>query len=176
MTTDRHYDQQGRPTIGLDYSYDLDAAQHFLADHVDQLIVAFDHHAPNPEVLIYVETSDGTLSAGDYYLWPLLHQTSTRINAELAEMRRNNEGRWRWNCRRGGLKKWAKRMPLLHNLIRIRKSTIHALCSWDLQDSRPKALVVLNTDRNLTGLTRQEVLEMVDVSTWPANALIHRKG
>ena len=162
MTTDRHYDQQSRPLIGLDYSYDLDAAQHFLADHAYELIVAFDHHALDPAVFIYLATPDGTLSAGDYHLWPLLHRTSTRINAELAEMRRNNEGRWRWDYWRTGLKKWAKRMPLLHNLIRIRKSTIHALRTWDLKDRRPKGLVVLNTDRDLTGLTRQEALGMAN--------------
>ena len=162
MTTERHYDQQGRPQIGLQNSYDLDAAQHFLADHADALIVAFDHNALDPDVLIYVATPDGTLSAGDYHLWPLLHRTSTRINTELTEMRRNNEGRWRWDYWRTGLRKWAKRMPLLHNLIRIRKSTIHALRTWDLKDRRPRELVVLNTDRDLTGLTRQEALGMVN--------------
>ena len=161
MSESRRYDHLGRPPIGLKYSYDLDAAQHFLADHAEELIVAFDHHAADPEVFIYVATPDGTLSAGDYYLWPLLHRTATRIDAEVTEMRRKDEMRWRWDHYRGSLRKWVKRMPQLHNLIRIRKSIIHALCDWDLQDMRPKGLVVLNTDRNLTGLTRQEALELV---------------
>ena len=56
MSDDRRYDQQGRPPIGLPYSYDVDAAQHFLGDHAADVIVAFDHHAVNPEVSIYVET------------------------------------------------------------------------------------------------------------------------
>ena len=162
MIESRQYDRVGRPPIGLKYSYDLDAAQHFLADHAEELIVAFDHHAADPEVFIYVATTDGTLSAGDYYLWPLLHQTATRIDAELSEMRRNDEGSWRWHHYRGSLSKWVKRMPQLHNLIRIRKSTIQALCTWDLHDRRPRELVVLNTDRILTGLTRQEALEVVN--------------
>lgn len=157
----RSYDQEGRPPIALQYSYDLDAAQHFLADHAADLIVAFDHHAANPDVSIYAATPDGTLSAGDYYLWPLLHHTSNRINAAIAEMRLNREGSWRWDHYRRGLRKWAKRMPQLHNLIRIRKATIQALCTWDLQDSRPGELVVLNTGRNLTGLSREEALESV---------------
>ena len=80
MTTDsRDYDRQGRPGINEQYAHDVDTAQHFLADHAAELIVAFDHHAANPEVFIYVETDDGTLSAGDYYLWPLLHWTAQRI-------------------------------------------------------------------------------------------------
>ena len=37
------------PPIGLQNSYDLDTAQHFLADHAEELIVAFDHHTVNPE-------------------------------------------------------------------------------------------------------------------------------
>ena len=162
MSADRSYDDRGRPPIGLQYRYDVDSAQHFLADHAEELIVAFDHDAVDPEVFIYVATPDRILSAGDYYLWPLLHQTATRIDAEVSEMRRSGEVRWRWGYARNTLGKWVKRMPLLHNLIRIRKSTILALCSWDLQDRRPKELVVLNTDRNLTGMTRQEALETVD--------------
>ena len=79
MSDYRDYDHRGRPPVGLEYSYDLDSAQHFLADHAADVIVVFDHHAANPDVSIYVETPDGTLSAGDYYLWPLLHQTATRI-------------------------------------------------------------------------------------------------
>ena len=162
VSESRHYDRLGRPPFGLRNSYDLDAAQLFLADHAEDLTVAFDHHSVDPEVFIYVATTDGTLSAGDYYLWPLLHQTATRIDAELSEMRRNSEGRWRRDYYWGGLRKWVKRMPQLHNLIRIRKSTIHALCTWDLHDIRPRELVVLNTDRSLTGMTRQEALEMVN--------------
>ena len=162
MSEPRHYDHLGRPPICLQNSYDLDAAQHFLADHAEELIVAFEHHAVDPQVFIYAATPDGTLSAGDYYLWPLLHQTATRIDAEVSEMRRNDEGRWRWHYYRRSLRKWVKRMPQPHNLIRIRKSTIHALCTWDLHDRRPRELVVLNTDRSLTGMTRQEALEMVN--------------
>ena len=113
-------------------------------------------------MFIYVATPDGTLSAGEYYLWPLLHQTATRIDAEVSEMRLKNEGRWRWDYYRGSMRKWLKRMPQLHNLIRIRKATIQALCTWDLDGRRPKDLVVLNTDRNLTGIMRQDALEMVN--------------
>lgn len=160
MNHSRQYDSQSRPPIGASNRYDLDAAQHFLADHAEVLIVAFDHHATNPEVLIYVDTPDGTLSAGDYYLWPLLHRTATRIDAEVSEMS-NKEDRY-WSYYNRGVTKWVKRMPQLHNLIRIRKSTIHALRTWDLKDKRPRELVVLNTDRDLTGLTRQEALGLAN--------------
>ena len=159
----RDYDRQGRPVISLQNSHDVDTAQHFLADHADELIVAFDHHAVDPDVFIYVATPDGTLSAGDYYLWPLLHQTAKRIGAELAKMRRQGDGYWQWRHYSGSLRKWERRMPQLHTLIRIRKSTVHALCAWDLQGMRPKELVVVNTGRNLTGMTRQEALDMVDM-------------
>ena len=162
LNRDRFYDQQGRPAINLQNSHDLDTAQHFLADHAAELIVAFDHHAIDPEVLIYVMTPEGELSAGDYYLWPLLNQTAKRVSVELYEMKRKNEGPWRWYHYRGSLEKWVKRMPQLYTLIRIRKSTIHALCAWDLQNRRPKDLAVLNTDRNLTGLTRQAALDTVN--------------
>jgi hypothetical protein len=67
VTENRVYDSQGRPAVNLQNSHDLDTAQHFLADHADKLIVAFDHHAVDPEVFIYVVTPDGALSAGDYY-------------------------------------------------------------------------------------------------------------
>ena len=144
--------------MGTRYIYDLDAAQHFIADHAADLLVVFDHNAANPEVSLYVESPDGLLSAGDYYLWPLLHRTATRIDAGLTEMRRNNVGIWRWDYYRNGLRKWAKRMPRLHNLIRIRKSTIEALCTWDLDDRRPSELLVLNTDRDLTGMTREDAI------------------
>ena len=57
MTTDsRNYDRQGRPGLRRQNTHDLDSAQHFLADHAAELIVAFDHHATDPEVFIYVET------------------------------------------------------------------------------------------------------------------------
>ena len=162
VTESRVYDRQGRPVVGLRNSHDVDTAQHFLADHAAELIVAFDHHAVDPDVLIYVATPDGALSAGDYYLWPLLHRTAKRLGAELAEKRRNGEGLWGWDHYRGSLRKWVNRMPQLHTLIRIRKSTVHALCEWDLQDMRPKDLVVLNTDRDLAGMTRQEALDLVN--------------
>ena len=96
LQDNRYYDRRGRPLIGLENTHDIDSAQHFLADHAAELIVAFDHHAMDPDVFIYVETPEGTLSAGDFYLWPLLHQTSKRIDAELAEMRRKDQGSWRW--------------------------------------------------------------------------------
>ena len=51
---------------------------------------------------------------------------------------------------------------MLQTLIRIRKSTVHALCEWDLQGVRPKDLVLLNSERDLAGMTRQEALELVN--------------
>ena len=162
MTTDnRHYDRQGRPVIRDQYTHDVDTAQHFLADHAAELIVAFDHHAASPEVFIYVATPGGTLSAGDYFLWPLLHQTAERINTELDEMRGEQEA-WRWRYYRRRNMKWVRRMTLLQTLIRIRKSTVHALCAWDLQDMRPEDLVVLDTRQDLGGLTRQEALVVAE--------------
>ena len=50
---------------------------------------------------------------------------------------------------------------MLQTLIRIRKSTVHALCTWDLQGKRPEDLVVVDTDRNPNRPTGQEALEMV---------------
>ena len=140
------------------YIYDLDATQHFLADHAADLIVTFNHHVHDPEVSIYVETPGGLLSAGDYYLWSLLHRTTTRLEAEVDQMRLDSGEGWRWHYRRGGMRKWLKRLPRLHNLIRIRKATIEALCSWDLEDRRPRELVVLNTDRDLTGMTWEDAI------------------
>lgn len=163
-TDDRRYDRQGRPALNEQYTHDVDTAQHFLADHAAELIVAFDHHATDPEVCIYVATPDGSLSAGDYYLWPLLHRTAQRIYAELDESRREQE-RLRWRYHRRRTNKWVRRMTMLQTLIRIRKSTVHALCAWDLQGKRPEDLVVLDTDRKLNGLTRQEALEVVG-ATW----------
>ena len=149
-TDDRKFDLKGHPFIGERYTHDVDTAQHFLADH-----------ATNPEVFIYVETPDGSLSASDYYLWPLLHRTAQRIYAELYERRREQE-RWQRHNYRRRTNKWVRRITMLQTLIRIRKSTVHALCAWDLQDSRPEALTVLNTERDRTGLTRQEALETVN--------------
>ena len=57
----------------------MDTAQHFLADHAAELIVAFDHLATDPEVFVDVETPNGSISAGDYFLWPSLHRTAERI-------------------------------------------------------------------------------------------------
>ena len=74
MSAFRNYDHRGRPSIGIQNSYDLDSAQHFLADHAEWMIVGLEQHAANPEVSIYVETPDGTPSTVDYYLWPLLLQ------------------------------------------------------------------------------------------------------
>lgn len=158
MRERRTYDDRGRPPVGDRNIYDLDAAQHFLADHAADLIVTFNHDAPDPDVSIYVETPDGLLSAGDYYLWPLLHRTATRIEAEVDQMRLNSGEGWRWHYRRGGMRKWLRRLPRLHNLIRIRKATIEDLCSWDLKDRRPRELVVLNTDCDLTGMTREDAI------------------
>ena len=161
MTDSRNYDRQGRPRLHEQNTYDVDTAQHFLADHASELIVAFDHHATNPEVFIYVATPDDTLSTGDYFLWPLLHQTAERINAELTEQRRSDE-RWYSSYNHRRRIKWVRRMTLLQTLIRIRKSTVHALCAWDLRDERPESLVVLNTRNDLAGLTRQEALDILN--------------
>ena len=161
MTTGRRlYDRQGRPMLSDQNTHDLDTAQHFLADHATELIVAFDHHATNPEVFIYVVTSDGTLSGGDYYLWPLLHQTAERLQAEVNEKREQERSHWHYRNRR--IVKWIRRMPMLQTLIRIRKSTVHALCAWDLQRKRPEGLVVLDTAQDLAGLTRQEALAVAE--------------
>ena len=59
LPDNRFYDRKGRPSIGLENTHDIDTAQHFLADHAGELIVAFDHHATDPDVLIYVETPGG---------------------------------------------------------------------------------------------------------------------
>ena len=158
---EREYDELGRPRIGREYSYDLAVAQHFLADHAANLIVALDHHATNPEVLVYTETPEGTLSPGDYYIWPLYHRTAKRIQGELARMRPAGEGAWHEGYFQRTRSDWALRLSTPQSLTRIRTAAIHALFAWDLQDSRPEALTVLNTERNLTGLTRQEALETV---------------
>ena len=81
----------GRPHLFAGHTNDVDAAQHFLADHAERVIVAFDHNATDPGVFIYTETPDGVLSPGDYYLWPLLHETSERIKRELREIAESEE-------------------------------------------------------------------------------------
>ena len=48
---------------------------------------------------------------------------------------------------------------MLATLIRIRKTTVEAICSWDLDNRRPEGLTVLDTEENLTGLTRDQVME-----------------
>ena len=151
--------QNARPDLGTANIYDVDAAQHFLADHAASIIVAFDHDTMDPAVNIYTATPGGTLSPGDYYLWPLLHRTSERLRQEIDEIgRRTPAYRWRMDARR--LTKWQRRLPLLTTLIRIRRATIHALCRWDLTDSRPESLTVLNTRRDLTGLTMDQVSDV----------------
>ena len=151
--------QNARPALGIDNIYDVDAAQHFLADHAASIIVAFDHDAMAPAVTIYTATPEGALSPGDYYLWPLLHRTSERLRQEIGEIGRSTPGySWRMDARR--LTRWQRRLPLLTTLIRIRKATIHALCRWDLTGSRPESLTVLNTRRDLTGLTMDQVSDV----------------
>ena len=89
----------------------------------------------------------------------LLHQTSERLRQEIDESRRRAPGySWRMDARR--LTKWQRRLPLLTTLIRIRRATIHALCRWDLTGSRPESLTVLNTRRDLTGLTMDQVSDV----------------
>ena len=134
----------------------MDAAQRFLADHAASIIVAFDHDAMDPAVNIYTATPGGALSPGDYCPWPLLHRTSERLRREIGEIGRRAPGySRRMDVRR--LTKWQRRLPLLTTLIRIRRATIHALCRWDLTGSRPESLTVLNTRRDLTGLTMDQV-------------------
>ena len=61
------------------------------------------------------------------------------------------------------MRKWLKRMPQLHNLIRIRKATISGpLHLGPGTVGVPKTWLSLNTDRNLTGIMRQDALEMVN--------------
>ena len=151
----------GRPRLLGDNTYDVDAAKHFLADHAGDVIVAFDHDARNPEVVIYTNTPDGALSGGDYYLWPLLHQTAQRVEREIREQDASDDRyNWRYPDRRR-IAKWSRRLPLLTTLIRIRKATVQALCDWDLTNSRPAALRVMSTGRNLTGLTAEQAAEML---------------
>ena len=150
----------GRPSLLGTHTYDVDTAKHFLADHAGSVIVAFDHDATNPEVFIYTATPAGVLSAGDYYLWPLLHQTSQRIEGEIREQMDSNGRYTFYHSERRRLNKWSRRLPLLTTLIRIRKATVQALCEWDLTDSRPDALKVIDTNRDLTGLTVEQATEV----------------
>ncbi len=151
--------QGGRPPLMAGHTYDVDAAQHLLADHADRVIVAFDHDATDPRVFIYTQTPDGVLSPGDYYLWPLLHESSERIKREIGELA-SSEGRSVGYYDHRRLHKWCRRLPLLTTLIRIRKATVQALCEWELTNSRPDALTVINTDRDLTGLTAKQTAEL----------------
>ena len=118
-----------------------------------------DHDAMAPDVTIYTTTPEGVLSPGDYYLWPLLHDTSERLRREIEELAQA-QGRhsWHYNFRR--LRKWQRRIPLLTTLIRIRKAAIQALCTWDLTHTRPRFLTVINTSRDLTGLTVDEAVNI----------------
>ena len=146
----------GRPPLLANHTYDVDAAKHFLADHAGSVIVAFDHDARNPEVFIYTTTPEGVLSPGDYYLWPLLHQTAQRIEREIREWEATDQLSTFLYSDRRRLNKWSRRLPLLTTLIRIRKATVQALCDWDLTDSRPDTLKVVNTNRDLTGMTPEQ--------------------
>ena len=151
--------REGRRPLLANHTYDVDAAKHFLADHAGSVIVAFDHDARNPEVFIYTTTPDGVLSPGDYYLWPLLHQTAQRIEREIRERNAADQRASYFYSDRRRMDKWSRRLPLLTTLIRIRKATVHALCDWDLTDSRPDDLKVINTTRDLTGMTPEQAME-----------------
>ena len=102
----------GRPPLMAGHTYDVDAAQHLLADHADRVIVAFDHDATDPRVFIYTQTPDGVLSPGDYYLWPRLHETSERIKREIGELA-SSEGRSVGYYDHRRRHKWCRRLPLL---------------------------------------------------------------
>ena len=147
--------RNGRPALSTGQTRDVDTAQHFLADHADSIIVTFDHNAMDPKVTIYTATPEGVLSPGDYYLWSLLHQTSERLRREIDE-RAGPENRHIGYMDLRRLRKWQRRIPMLTTLIRIRKSAIQALCAWDLTNSRPVSLTVIDTSQDLTGLTVDE--------------------
>ena len=159
--------QDGRPILDSIHTYDVDTAQHFLAGHANVLIVAFDHDAMAPDVTIYTTTPEGVLSPGDYYLWPLLHDTSERLQLEIEELAQA-QGRHSWHYDFRRLRKWQRRIPLLTTLIRIRKATIQALCTWDLTHTRPDSLTVINTRRDLTGLTVDEAVNTAAGISLPA--------
>ena len=59
MSAYRNCDQRGRLPIGIQNSYDLDPAQHLLADHAELTIVGLEHHAESPDVSIYVASPGG---------------------------------------------------------------------------------------------------------------------
>ena len=147
---------KGRPALDVTHTYDVDTAQHFLADHAADIVVAFDHDATDPSVKIYTLTPEGVLSPGDYYLWPLLHRTSERLSREIDAYQRSHSNYfYSMDLRR--LRKWQRRMPQLTTLIRIRKACVQALCSWDLGNGRPDGLTVVNTARDLTGVRMDNV-------------------
>ena len=149
--------QNARPTLGTETSTTWTHPS---------IIVAFDHDAMDPAVNIYTATPGGALSPGDYYPWPLLHRTSERLRQEIGEIDRSTPGySWRMDARR--LTKWQRLLPLLTTLIRIRRATIHARRRWDLTGSRPESLTVLNTRRDLTGLTMNQVRDVPPPGTPP---------
>ena len=147
--------RKGTPFLSGSQTRDVDTAQHFLADHAGAVVVAFDHNAMDPRVVIYTTTPEGVLFPGDYYLWPLLHRTSERLRQEIAEWSRT-EGGSLWGMDRRRLGKWQRRIPQLTTLIRIRKAAIQAICGWDLTGGRPSSLKVIDTSQDLTGLTIDE--------------------
>ena len=147
---------KGRPALDARHTYDVDTAQHFLADHAAGIVVAFDPDATDPLVKIYTTTPKGVLSPSDYYLWPLLHRTSERLSREIEDHQRSpSRPFYSMDLRR--LRKWQRRMPQLTTLIRIRKACVQALCSWDLANGRPDGLTVVDTNRDLTGVRIDDV-------------------
>ena len=99
------------------------------------LTVAFDHDATDPKVLIYTATPEGILSPGR--LLPLAAfalDVSQRIRRELRDLDASPPDRTSVYYDRRRVNKWARRLPLLTTLIRIRKATVQALCEWDLTD------------------------------------------
>ena len=146
--------------------HDVDAAQRFLADHAASSIVALDPDAMGPAVNIHTATPGGALSPGDCCPWPPLHRTSERLRREIGEIDRRAPGySRRMDARR--LNWQQRRLPLLTTLIRIRRAAIHARRRWDLTGSRPESLTVLNTSRDPTGLTMDQVSDVPPPGTPP---------
>ena len=145
--------------------HDVDAAQRFLADHAASSIVALDPDAMGPAVNIHTATPGGTLSPGDCCPWPLLHRTSERLRREIGEIDRSTPGYSRRMDARRLTRQ--RRRPLLTTLIRIRRATIHARRRWDLTGSRPESLTVLNTSRDPTGRTMDQVSDVPPPGTPP---------
>ena len=144
----------------------MDAAQRFLADHAASIIVALDHDAMGPAVNIHTAPPGGTLSPGDCCPWPLLHRTSERLRHEIGEMGRHTPGySRRMDVRR--LTRQQQQRRRLTTLIRIRGAAIHARRRWDLTGSRPESLTVLNTRRDLTGRTMDQVRDVPPPGTPP---------